>query len=267
MARIKNDFLKFSGSMGGMTFYQDEKGTVVKQKSEVSKKRIKEHPRSQRTRESNMEMGAASMATKAMRQALNSKKRGFEDQYFSGRLSGQLRRVVGLGEGFPGQRKLDIRKNGSLLEKFEFIRMRPLVYSLGGIKEKPTLNAERNEIYWTSPTLKRKEQITAPDGATHFKFILGAGTVSNYGYSAAKNMYVPLETKFRNVGGFVESEPIGLNQKIIAPIELQIKLTEEIALPEELAALTMVGVSFLRNVNGEMLEMEDSLAMRVLGVG
>ena len=267
MARIKNDFFKISGSMGGMTFYQDEKGTVVKQKSEVSEKRIKTHPRSQRTRESNMEMGGASMAAKALRQALNSKKRGFEDQYFSGRLSGQLRRVVGLGEGSPGKRKLDLRKNGSLLEKFEFIRMRPVVYSVGGIKEKPTLNAMRNQVYWTSPILESKKNITKPENATHFKFILGAGTVSNYEYNVDENKYLPLETKFRNLGGFAESEPISLNQKTIARINLHIKLTEETAVPEDVAVLTMVGVSFLRNVNGELLELEDSLAMRVIGVG
>ena len=261
MARINNDIFKLSGSLGGMTFSQDELGTIARKKPEGPYKLTKG------TRDGNMEMGGASRAVKALRWTLNSKKRGFEDQYFSGRLSGIMRRVVALGEGVPGQRKLDIRKNGGVLENFEFRRARPLVYSVGGIKEKPTLNSERTEIYWSTPTLNRKEQITAPEKATHFKFILGAGTVSNYEYSPAKNKYLPLEPKFRNVCRFIDSEPIALNQKTIVPVTLSAKLTEGIAVPEAVAVVSVVGIVFFRNVNGELLEVKDSLAMRVLGVG
>ncbi|MBK5214931.1 MAG: hypothetical protein JJE55_14890 [Flavobacteriaceae bacterium] len=260
MARINNDIFKLSGSLGGMTFSQDELGTIARKKPEGPYKLTKG------TRDGNVEMGGASRAVKALRRTLNSKKRGLEDQYFSGRLSGIMRRVVALGEGVPGQRKLDIRKNGGVLENFEFRRARPLVYSVGGIKEKPTLNSERTEVYWSTPALNSKEQITAPENATHFKFILGAGTVSNYEYSVERKEYTPLEPKFRSLGDFVESEPIALKQKSIAPIKMILKLAEATAVPEEVAVVTAVGVVFFRNVNGELLEVKDSLAMKVLGV-
>ncbi len=267
MARVKNDFLKLSGTMGGLSFSQDEYGTIVKQKANVSKDRIKNSPKSIRTRESNMEMGGASRAAKDLRLAFIVKKNGIGDRYFSGRLTGLMRRVVALGTGLSGQRKLDIRKNGGLLEEFEFINARPLVYSIGGIKEKPTLNPERNEVYWTSPILNRKEQITSPEEATHFKFILGAATVSNYEYSPKQNEYVPLEPRFRTPSVFVESEPIALKQKTILPINLSLKLTDAIIIPEEVAVVSVVGVSFFRNVNGELLVIKDAGGMRVLGVG
>src|SRR5690606_26229994 len=267
MARIKNDLFKFSGTIGELSFSQDEFGTIVKQKAKVSKKRIKNNPRSRGTRESNMEMGGASKAAKMLRLDLLQNRKDIGDRYFSGRLSGLMRRVVALGEGIFGERKLDIRHNGALLEEFEFINARPLVYSVGGIKEKPTFNAERNEVFWTSPILNRKEQITSPKDATHFKYILGAATVSNYEYNASQNKYLPLETKFRNVCAFIDSEPIALNQKTIAPVALSLKLTEALAVPEAVAVVTVVGVAFFRNVNGELLEVKDSLAMRILGVG
>lgn len=267
MARIKNDFLQLSGTLGGLSFSQDEFGTIVKQKATVSKKRIKNSAKSKRTRESNMEMGGASKAARDLRVALMVKKNGIGDRYFSGRLTGLMRRVVALGTGLSGQRKLDIRKNGGLLEDFEFINARPLVYSVGGIKEKPTLNPERNEVYWTSPTLNRKEQITSPQEATHFKFILGAATVSNYEYSPIQNEYLPLEPRFFNVCGFVTSEPIALNQKTIAAVPLRLKLAVATAILEEVAVVTVVGVSFFRNVNGELLAVKDAGGMRVLGVG
>lgn len=260
MARIKNDLLKLSGSLGGLTFTPDEKGTIVKTKPETSRKKL-----TKGTQDGNREMGGASMAVKALRQALDSKKRGLEDPSFAGRLSGKIRMAVALGEGEPGQRKLDLRKNGEPLEVFEFIELQPLVHSIGGIKEKPTFSDGRTEISWTSPTLNPKEQISAPKKATHFKFILGAGTVSNYEYNTTKKGYMPVEPKFRNLGDFVESEPIALKQKTIAPVELHLKLTEDGPLPEEVAVVTMVGVSFIQNVNGELLEMKKTEGMRVLG--
>src|SRR5690606_19144945 len=135
MARIKNDLFKFSGTIGGLSFSQDEFGTIVKLKSNVSKKRVKNNPKSKRTRESNVEMGGASTAAKALRLAFLHTRKDLGDRYFSGRLNGLMRNVVGLGSGLPGERKLDIQQNGVLLEKFEFINARPLVYSVGGIKE------------------------------------------------------------------------------------------------------------------------------------
>ena len=266
MARIKNDLFKFSGTIGGLSFSQDEFGTIVKLKSNVSKKRVKNNPKSKRTRESNVEMGGASTAAKALRLAFLHTRKGIADRYFSGRLNGLMRKVVSLGSGPPGERKLDIRQNGALLEEFEFINARPLVYSVGGIKEKPTFNAERNDVFWTSPNLNRKEQITSPKDATHFKYILGAATVSNYEYNANHNKYLPLETKFRNVCAFIDSEPIALNQKTIAPVALSLKLTEALAVPDAVAVVTVVGVAFFRNVNGELLEVKDAGGMRVLGV-
>lgn len=258
---------KLTGSMGGLSFSQDEFGTIVKKKATVSKKRIKNNPRSKRTRESNMEMGGASQAAKLLRMGFLKHGKELGDRYFSGRLNGLMRKVVALGSGKPGERKLDLRKNGALLETFEFINARPLVYSVGGIKEQPTLNVGRNEVVWTSPTLSRKEQVTAPKEATHLCFKMVAATVGNYEYNTIKNTYLPLAPKFKNCSALTESEPIALNQKTLAPVTLQLKLTEAEALPEEVAVVSAVGVSFYKNVNGELLKVEDAGGMRVLGIG
>ncbi|MEH6763491.1 MAG: hypothetical protein V7655_03240 [Aequorivita antarctica] len=264
MARIKNGML--SGSLGELTFTYDEYGPIVKEKSKVDKKRIKNSPSSKGTREGNMEMGGASMAAKDLRLVFMLKKNNLGDQYFSGRLSGRMRKLVLLGGGLSGQRKLDIRKNGSLLEGFEFINARPLVYAVGGIKKKPSFNKERNEVRWSSPTLDRKEQITAPEEATHFTFKFGAATVSNYEYSAIHKKYWPLERKFKNLNVFTESDPLALKQKTIAPVKLSIKLTDGIAIPEDVAVVTVIGISFYKNINGELLEVSNTGGMKILGV-
>lgn len=267
MARIKDDMFKLTGSLGGLSFSQDEHGTIVKMKSTVSKERIKKNPQSQRTRESNMEMGGASRAAKVLRLELLSHGKGFGDRYFSGRLNGFMRKVVGRGEGKPGERKLDLRKNGGLLEEFEFINARPLLYSVGGLKEKPVLNGARNEVRWTSPELNPKQQITAPKEATHFQFLLVAATVSHYVYEPDRKGYVVVEPSFRNCSAFTESEPLALAQQAIGSVTLQLNLPEKVVVPDEVAVVSAVGVRFLKNVNGELLEVEDAGGMRVFGVG
>mgnify|MGYP003138305033 FL=1 len=262
MARIKNDIFKLTGSLGGLTFSQDEQGTIVKMKGEVSKKKL-----SKRTQQSNMEMGGASQAAKVLRLGFLRHGKALGDRYFCGRLNGLMRKVLALGSGKPGERKLDLRKHGGLLEEFEFINARPLVYSVGGIKDKPSLNAGRNEVQWTSPPLNRKERITAPKEATHLKFILLGATVSHYEYSDAQNAYLPVERSFWPCSKLTESEPIALNQKILGPVALKLTLTEAESLPEEVAVVSAVGVAFFRNVNGELLALKDAGGMRILGVG
>ncbi|HLW32682.1 MAG TPA: hypothetical protein VKX40_10505 [Aequorivita sp.] len=267
MARIENDRLKLRGMLGDMIFSAGEKEdeTYVRRKPGKNKERFRNHPDSQGSRNMTKEMSGASTAAKALRLALELKGRQLGDRFFSGRLNGKLRLAIGLGAGDPGKRILDIRKNGAPMEGFEFIRMRPLVYSIGGIEEKPTLSLGRNEVYWSSPILNRKEQITSPDGATHFKFILGAVGLCNYQYNPQRDEYLPTLNPPTLTGKFEYSEVISLSQKSIAPVSLGVKLADT-ALLEEMGVVTAVGVEFYRNVNGEMLKMENSLAMRVLGV-
>ncbi len=76
-----------------------------------------------------------------------------------------------------------------------------------------------------------------------------------------------MEPKFRHCSALTESEPIALKQKTLEPVELQVKLAEAETLPEEVAVVSAVGIKFLRNVNGELLEIKDAGGMRILGVG
>ncbi|MBT0607561.1 hypothetical protein [Aequorivita echinoideorum] len=267
MARLKNDLLKLTGSLGGLTFSQDEKGTIVRLTPKVDEKKIKNSPKSQGTRDNMMEMGGASTAAKVLRLAFMTARKDLCDRYFSGRLSGAMRKVVAAGAGNRGKRELNLRQNGNLLEGFEFINARPLVYSVGGINEKPTLNADRNALRWTSPLLDRKKQITAAADSTHFCFLLGAATVPNYAYSETQKCYEPLEKPLRTPAVFTSSQPIALTQKTIAPLTLNLSLGIDGALPENIAVVMVVGVRFYKNVNGELLELPDTGGMRVLGVG
>lgn len=267
MARLKNDLLKLIGSMGGLTFSQDEKGTIVKMKSSVSKERIKTHPRSAGTRNGYTEMGGASRAAKELRLGFLRHGKALGDRYFSGRLNGLMRKVVGLGAGKPGARQLDLRKNGALLEAFEFIKARPLLYSVGGLTEKPKLDAGRTRVTWRSSPLDRQEQVTAPEGATHIQFLLLIATARHYNHDAAAAGYVPVASHFTPCSALASSEPIALNTAVLESVMLQCQLPTTAPLPETVAVVSAVGVSFFKKVHGELLAMEGTGGMRIFGVG
>ena len=60
-----NSYLKFEGTLGGLTYYEKDGKSIVKVKSSVSKSRIEKDPNYKRTRENMQEFGGAAKASKA----------------------------------------------------------------------------------------------------------------------------------------------------------------------------------------------------------
>jgi len=260
MARTKNNIFNLSGSLGGITFTRDEFGPIVKKKTEGP------YNLSQGTIESSVEFGGASMVAKVFRHTLNTKKLGLEDRYFSGRLSGKVRKVAAMGEGLRGKRKIDLRKNGEILTGFEFIRQRPLAASIGSMMNSISLNKTRNKVFWCTPRLNIKKQITAPKTATHLRFILCLVSVSNYHFCEQQSKYAPLTPEHKGFGSLIKTESIILDQIYIEPVSLKLELPTNAKIQEEVGVICSVGVEFLTNENGEFVVLEGTNSMKIIGV-
>lgn len=258
MARVKNEFLELSGSVGDLTFREDSRGTIVQRKSGKKRKQ------SDRQKANSVEMGGASKAGKVFRKAFSGKDSFWMDTYFSGRLSGAFRRIVGMGEGDFGSRALDFRRNGSeILAGFDFVENRLLRHFIGGIGESGRMDEERSGLEWVSPELNRRTQMTVPEGATHFVFVLGAVPMSGFVFDKGKKQYVSM-SDFRTSAFFVRSGFLSLMGDQILSQHLSIDFGE--SLPEEVGIIHFVGALFYREINGEMELIENSHTMRMLGV-
>ena len=263
MARLENSMFQLTGSIDGLTFVRDERGIIVKKKSSISRDRIMTHPNSRKTRENMKEMGVASKAAKQFRMAFSGEGRWI-GSYFSGRMSGVLRRVVGMGEGERGKRSLDIRKNGErILKDFEFIESRPVLYSVGGNFMRPEFTPGRKKIRWESERLERAKYITSPKDATHMRYVMCVAGISSFKYDEKKDEYFPL-TSWNERMRMTESGFVSLNKKVVSSVQMEIILGKEV--PEEVGLIVSVGVEFWREINGSFLRMDKSWSMKVVGV-
>lgn len=259
MARLENESLKIRGSIGGLSFTQDERGTVVKEKP--AKKKWSEL--TEGTQKSAMEMKGASKMGLAFRRAFNIENKVWMDHYFSGRLNGKFRILAMEDKERPAPRHLDLRRNGHAFEGFECIDERPLWMSVGGLKIKPVWNPERTHAVLTLPELNVKKQITAPDTCNHISFAFAVVPVPNYAYNTHLNDYVPL-ANIQERCKIKHSPILSLKPKTIGSQKLELRWEKSFS--EEVALVAMLGVRFYVGMNGELWQKKGTEAMRVLGV-
>lgn len=257
--------MDFDGTVGELTFYRLKGVRRVKRKSHVSKKKIKTSPRSQGTRDMNMEFGGASKVTTAIRRSLVMMEKEFGESYLSGALTGRLRAMVSMGEGERGKRVVDLRQHGHNLVGFEFDRLKPLGYSMGLNLLDVQLNATRDLVTWNVPTFDPQGLVTAPSGATHFRFVLAAGQVSNYYYKPSLKGYAPAVIVDK-VGTHFYGEPQALNLPLVGPLHMELPVMGILPNPDEVAVVMTAGIQFLELVNGAYYPFEERAAMQIVGV-
>lgn len=259
MARV-NGLTGISGNIGELTFYMDENG------QQRARKKV-EGPikQSERTKLSSIEFGLGSTAARDLRKGFSLHSHSLADSSVSARFSGALRRVAYFGEGPEGGRKLDLRSNGSHLIGTEFRKFHPLVYSLGGLKELPRFHQNGNGVIWNVGNINPQNQITGPKEATHFALQMNVAALSNYGYNEKQQKYVPLCKEVIGLGGFMQDEilPLTLFRIEMQPMEITLPISQ---LPQEAGLVVAVGITFYKEVNTEMLPIEKSGGMRIVGV-
>lgn len=260
MARVKNDLLKLSGSIGDITFSQDEEGTLARQKP--GKKPLK--TLAEGTQKSAEEMVGAWKMARDFCHAFNIEDKIWMDHYFSGRLAGTFRKLALEDRERPAPRHLDLRRQGQVLEGFDCFRKRPLWMAVGGLYPSPEWNPERTAVHLALPPLNVKKQVSPPEGTNHISFALAVVPVSNYTYNIQRKEYQPLARV--SAKAFITHSPvISLKQKTIDNQTLL--LNWETPFAEEVGLVCLVGVQFYTGMNGELWKKGKTESMRVLGVG
>ena len=262
-----NSYLKFEGSLGGLTYYEKDGKSLVKVQSRISKSRIERDPAFKRTRENMMEFGAAAKASKALREAISTVVKTMGDTYLSSRLTGVMRRMVSNGIGLRGQRSIDVVANPELLEGFELNKADILSSQFFAPYVKPSLNADRDVITWVIPDFNTDSLITKPEGASHFKMVLAAGLVSEYEYVAALRGYEPVNEDENAIGKVAFSSEIPLVGMVGSDTTLVVDLGLGAAVVPTTATIAAIGIVFFQEINGQFYELASGNAMKIATVG
>ena len=262
-----NSYLKFEGSLGGLTYYEKDGKSLVKVQSRISKSRIERDPAFKRTRENMMEFGAAANAGKALREAMSTIVKTMGDTYLTSRVTGVMRRMLNNGAGLRGQRNVDVVANTDLLEGFELNKTDALSSQFFAPYAKPSLNANRDIITWVVPDFNTDSFITKPEGATHFRLVLSAGLVSEYEYVAELRGYEPVNDDENAIGKAVFSADIPLVGMVGSDTTLVVDLGIGAAVVATTATIAAIGIVFYQEINGQFYELASGNAMKIATVG
>ena len=229
---------KIMGTIGDITFYKSRDGLMVKQKSEVSAKRIATDPAYARTRENNKEFGRACKTGKVIRTAFNS----IIAQTADSRMVSRLVQAVMTAQRADsvsdrGERNI-ITGDASLLERFDFNEGSPF----SAVFKPPFLadfDRATGEATVNVESFIPAKEINSPDGATHLK-LFSATAAINFEYDT-----------FLKANATTEEIALGLE---VVPA---INLVQQLLPNAEDYLIIVLGVEFYQKFNGRFYPMNN----------
>jgi hypothetical protein len=176
MAKV-DGIVEIQGTVKGMTFYRSKDGQLVRAKGGISKKRMKNDPAFQRTRENGVEFGHAAKMSQLVRKTVSSLISQAKDSRVSSRLGKNLIGVKNLDlVSVRGERKVAIglqsEEGKRLLKGFNFNLHAPFDsvfrgdYLLDTVTGELTLNNFNPEVH-----------LAVPGGGTHVRLSVAMSVV------------------------------------------------------------------------------------------
>ena len=263
MAR-NNSFVKLEGTLDGLTFYNKDGKNFVKTKSKVSRKRIMNDPAYRRTRENMKEFGGAAKIGKAFRDGFAGLVSVMGDTYLSARVNAIMKRINSLGAGLRGERDFDIISHREQFANFEFDNTTAFDTIFYAPFDVPSITASRDVIQWDIPDFDTDSFVRVPEGATHFKLVLGGSYVNSYAYNNATKNYEPTDDAVNGRGNSLYSAAISIGGPVGAATNLTLDLSSLGAIPASSALFVGIGIVFYQDVNGSLYALAQDNAMKIV---
>ena len=264
---INKSFVKLEGTLNDLTFYSKDGKNLVKTKSAVSKSRIMTDSAYRRTRENMREFGGAARVGKAFRTAFSGVVKTMGDTYMGARVNGLMKRINRYGVGVRGERDFEVVTYGEMLRSFEFNKVTPLNSQFFAPSGLPIINATRDGVTWTIPDFNTDSFIITPEGASHFRLVLAAGYVSDYAYSGVLESYEPVTEDVNGLGSVSYSPDIPITGMVGSDTTITIDLSSLGSIPATSALFVGIGIIFYQEINGDLYELAQGNAMKVVTVG
>lgn len=260
-------YIELEGTLGGLTFYRLYGEHLVKRKSSISKERILTDSNFKRTRENMQEFGGSSQASKSLRHGLASVVKQMSDRHISARLTGIMRQILSLGTGIRGERSIEIMPHKLFLEGFEFNKSLTFESVFFAPFAQPAIDVNRSKVTWTIPDFNTDDYIHAPEGATHFKLILGICALSDFVFNTAIADYEPENPDENELYDIVYSSEIALGGAVGSVTTLEANLGLVSPLPATAGTVVSLGIVFYQEVNGLFYELASDNAMTINFIG
>lgn len=265
MCAKQRGFIKLKGSLGGLTFYQSGGDDVVKTTGGPDKEKINNDPAFKRTRENMREFSGSAQVGKAFRVGFAMFLKLMSDRYFTGRLTGLMKKINSYGSGKRGARSFSILANKASIVGLEFNNLLPLA-SVFFAPFTQVVDALRGKVTITIPDFSTDSYVNAPEGASHFKLVLVLGTLSDYTFVNPGIGYEAVNPALNSKSAFAMSSSIPLTGQVGNDLVLIADLGNGVVLPNTLAVNVALGVVFYQEINGDLYELASKNAMKIIDV-
>jgi len=265
MARQKG-IIRIKGSLGGITFYQQEGENLSRETNGPSKEKIASDANFRRTRENNQEFAGSAAAGKALRLGLQTYLDVMSDSRVTSSLMKQFRIMINRADsGTRGQRPVEILKHKDLLVGFNFNRF-TLFDSVFLAPYSVTVNADRTAATITIPDFSTDNSIHVPKGATHFKIISAVTVLSSYEFDESSKKYVPTDVASNAHNASASSIFIPIGGYVGSITELTPTITPAPALLATSALVACIAVEFYQMVASRPYLLAQSNSMKITNV-
>jgi len=230
---------RLKGTMGNLTYYKDQDGFKVKEKSEIEKSRIQTDPAFELTRQNGTEFGKAAKSGKLIRMAFRTLLLNTADNRVTSRMTQKARTVLGTDATSGRGARTVVKGDLELLEGFDFNIKSPLstclfaTYSIAVDRAAGTVTV-------SIPSFVPVNKIVSPTGATHCRIVAGGAAID-----------------FDN--STIDSD----DKEVYAEIKLDGTATQAITLQHAVKANTtlpifaVLGIEFFQELNGTLYSMKN----------
>jgi len=260
MAR-QSGIIRIKGNLGGLSFYEKDGASFVKEKGGIEKTRILHDPAFKRTRENMAEFGGSATVGKALRLGLLSVQKLHGGRNLVGKITQRMKQINAKGNGSRGKRPFEIVANKHSLLGLEFNK-----HSFDSLFLAPYLleaNAQKNQVTVRIPTFNTSDYIHAPSGATHFRFVCAITVLSDYLYDDELGHYEPMNPNVNKLNSNAETAEIKLGGNTADEINLQCNLPGNPTLDDSSALIVCVGIEFLQGIGADFYSLKSDNALKI----
>jgi hypothetical protein len=265
MAKFRSLF-RVSGDIGDVNFYEKDGKKFMRQTTSLDKDRIMTAPEFKRTRENMREFGGAAVIGKSLRVGLANVLKRYADSNFTSRLTRIFKKVQRAATtGERGKRPITVVANkaklvGMNLHKDELLNM---VFSAPFTA---TANAGRNVVTLDVPIFDADALVTPPPGATHFKLVLVATSLSDHVFDTDQEGYTPTDPSLNALNAVAVSAALPVDLPTTAALQLVATLPGSPVMTTSCGLVACVGIEFYQEVLGVMYILAQSNGMRIIEI-
>lgn len=260
--------LKYKGNIGGIRHYKIKgiSGDFAGMAGGASAEQIKSAPEFKRTRENMNEFGGCAAAGKSVRVGLSAVLKTMADSQLTGRLTAIMKKINLEDQSEArGQRAILISTQSQYLKSLVFNKSINFDSMFTGTV-KMTATANRTGVN-AIVSYNLANDINAPAGATHFRFVITVSAISDFVYNTDTKQYEPANADLNAKNTVFRMPEIQLGGGGTISANNSVELPSSITtLTDDTSLIACIGIEFLQDVGGTKYLLSSGNALKIVDI-